>query len=108
MYVFGSEVHTWLAKTIGSKFSATKHVHSHQDEVYRIKTPHQAFYLKISTTLQAERDNLLRLQPLLSVPAVIDFATINKRDYLLLSELPGKNLVELIGEWPNDRIVSQF
>lgn len=99
----------WLSKILGRPFSAMKHIHSHQDEVYKIETSDTTYYLKISATLRAEHDNLIKLAPVLRVPEVIDsYESKNGRDYLLISELPGKNLVELIGEWSDVAIVETF
>jgi len=98
----------WLSEVLAVPFKATKHIHSHQDEVYRIQTQPANYYLKISRSLRAERDNLKKLEAVLSVPKVIDFYEAGENDYLLISELPGKNLVELIGEWPELTIVHKF
>lgn len=99
----------WLAAALGQPFKATKHVHSHQDEVYKIEAGDATYYLKIAKTLTHERDNLKKLAPVLSVPQVIGFHESHEgRDFLLMSELPGKNLVELIGDWPDAEIVDTF
>lgn len=101
-------VNNWLSDVLAMPFKATKHVHSHQDEVYRIETQSANYYLKISRSLKAERDNLKKLGTILNVPEVIDFYDAEENDYLLISELPGKNLVELIGELPVLKIVEKF
>jgi beta-phosphoglucomutase len=98
----------WLSDVLAVPFKSTKHIHSHQDEVYRIETQSAHFYLKISRSLKAERDNLQKLDTVLHVPKVIDFYDAGENDYLLLSELPGKNLVELIGALPETAIVRMF
>lgn len=98
----------WLSDALAVPFKATKHVHSNQDEVYRIQTQSANYYLKISRSLGAERDNLKKLGTILNVPEVIDFYHVKENDYLLLSELPGKNLVELIEELPELKIVEKF
>jgi aminoglycoside phosphotransferase len=98
----------WLTKVLGTSFKSSKHIHSHQDEVYRIETQRSGYYLKMSATLTSEHDNLKRLAGFLNVPKVIDYYGTDEKDYLLISELPGKNLVELIGEWPDLDIVDTF
>ncbi len=98
----------WLLEALGVPFKASKHAHSHQDEVYRIETQHSRYYLKISTTLRSEHDNLKKLEVILNVPKVIDFYDADENDYLLITELPGKNLVELIADWSNIDIVDRF
>lgn len=106
---FDHDAKSWLSTVLTRPFKATKHVHSHQDEVYKIETPGAVYYLKIAATLTAERDNLKKLTPILRVPGVIDFhKSKSGYDYLLISELPGKNLVELIGEWSDTEIVGTF
>ena len=106
---FGYDAKNWLSAVLAQPFKATKHVHSHQDEVYKIETPNAAYYLKIAATLTAEQDNLRKLAPILHVPEVIDFhESKDGHDYLLISELPGKNLVELIEEWSSLEIVDTF
>lgn len=102
------DVNNWLSDVLAMPFKATKHVHSHQDEVYRIETVSANYYLKISQSLRAERDNLKKLSAILNVPAVIDFYDARENDYLLITELPGKNLVELIGELSELKIVEKF
>lgn len=99
---------SWLSDVLAVPFKATKHVHSHQDEVYRIETQTAHYYLKISGSLKEERDNLQKLDGILHVPKVIDFYDAGGSDYLLISELPGKNLVELIDELPELAIVEKF
>lgn len=109
MNYFGHDAKSWLSAVLAQPFKATKHVHSHQDEVYKIETPNAVYYLKISATLTTERDNLKRLASILRVPEVIDFhESKDGHDYLLISGLPGKNLVELIGDWSNLEIVGKF
>jgi len=98
----------WLSNILGMPFKASKHRHSHQDEVYKIDTATHSYYLKVSKTLRAERDNLKKLEAVLHIPKVIDFYDAGEKDYLLISELPGKNLVELIGEWSHLKIVDTF
>jgi len=98
----------WLSDVLAAPFKATKHVHSNQDEVYRIETQSTNYYLKISQSLKAERDNLQKLSAILNVPKVVSFYDAGENNYLLISELPGKNLVELIGEWPELEIVEKF
>jgi aminoglycoside phosphotransferase len=103
------EAEKWLSTILAQPFKAAKHVHSHQDEVYKIETSGTNYYLKISPTLTAERDNLKKLASILPVPEVIDFRESNDgHDYLLISELSGQNLVELIGEWSDAEIVATF
>jgi len=106
---FNPRADEWLTAVLASSFTATKHAHSHQDEVYKIEALSANYYLKIAATLTAERDNLKKLATILPVPQVIDFHTTNdSHDYLLISELPGKNLVELIGKRPDTEIVAIF
>lgn len=98
----------WLEEVLAMPFKASKQVHSHQDEVYRIATQHSGYYLKISATLKSEHDNLKKLETLLNVPKIIDFYDGKEKDYLLITELPGKNLAELIGKYSNTDIVETF
>ena len=98
----------WLSKVLGVPFKATKHIHSHQDEVYKIETQRSGYYLKISATLKFEHANLKKLETILNVPKVIDFYDADQNDYLLITELPGKNLVELLEEWSSLDIVDRF
>jgi len=98
----------WLSEVIAESYEATKHVHSHQDEVYKIETPSTHYYFKISATLKAEHENLKKLETILNVPKVIKFRESDDSDYLLISELPGKNLVQFIGECPELEIVDIF
>lgn len=98
----------WLLHILGTPFKAVEHAYSHQDKVYRIKTSTAVYYLKISSTLTAERENLKKLKSIIRVPEVIDFYHADGQDYLLISELPGKNLVELMGNRPIPVIVGIF
>lgn len=98
----------WLSNILNTPFKASKHVHSNQDEVYKIETQHDRYYLKISKTLKSEHENLLKLETILNAPKVIDYHDANNNDYLLITELPGKNLVELIDAWPVVNIVDAF
>jgi aminoglycoside phosphotransferase len=98
----------WLSRILKAPFKAAKHIHSHQDEVYRIETLSRCYYLKISKSLRSEHDNLKKLEGILNVPKLIAFSDADENDYLLISELPGKNLVELIEEWTVLDIVDKF
>lgn len=102
------DVQAWLEKELGVPFTADKHIHSHQDEVFKIETSGSRYYLKLSPTLQAEYDNLQKLQTVLQTPKVVGHRQAKDGDYLLITELPGKNLVELIGQWPDRQIVETF
>lgn len=102
------EVKKWLAEILGMPLKANRHIHSHQDEVYRIETLSEGYYLKVSKTLTSERDNLKKIEAILNVPKVIDFYSARKTDCLLISELPGRNLVELVGKWSKLDIVHKF
>lgn len=108
MNQLGPHAKQWLSEALGAPFKATKHIHSHQDEVFKIEAPGIHYYLKISPDLKAERDNLKKLAGLLHVPEVIGFYESAGQDYLLISELSGKNLVELMGEWPELKIADTF
>lgn len=103
-----SDAKHWLSEVLDVPFKTTKHVHSHQDEVYRIETRSVNYYIKISRLLRDEYDNLKKLDGILRVPKVIAFHGAGENDYLLISELPGKNLVELIDELPELTIVEKF
>jgi aminoglycoside phosphotransferase len=98
----------WLSDILTMPFTAKKHDFSHQDQVFKIETDNEHYYLKISPTIKRERDNLKKIQTLLNVPKVINFYDSGNNAYLLISELPGKNLVELIGEWSDLMIVNTF
>lgn len=100
--------HQWLTQSLGVPFKAVKHIHAHQDEVYKIQTVSSTYYLKVSKSLKSEHDNLVKLETVVHVPKVIDYHQAATKEYLLLSELPGKNLVELAGEWPDLAIVDKF
>lgn len=108
MEVITQPTKDWLSGLLAISFEVEKHDYSHQDEVYKIKTSDSNFYLKISPTLQSERDNLIKMQPYLRVPNVIGFTKIADKDHLLLSEVPGKNLSELVSVWENTAIVREF
>jgi aminoglycoside phosphotransferase len=108
MNPLGLDVKQWLSDVLGVTFKAVKHIHSHQDEVYKVETSSDNYYLKISKSLVAERDNLKKLEGIVNAPKVIDFHEARGKDYLLISELPGKNLVELIGKLSNHEIVDTF
>jgi aminoglycoside phosphotransferase len=98
----------WLAKQLTADFQIEKHSYSHQDDVYKIQTPEKNAYLKIASTLEAERENILKTQPYLQVPEVLAFSRLLGKDHLLMSEVPGRNLAELVGEWENSVIVQEF
>lgn len=98
----------WLSGVLSVPFTVKKHPHSHQDEVYKVKTSSDVYYLKISKSLIDERDNLKKLAGTLRVPKVIAFSDADEHGYLLISELPGKNLIELMQAWPVLDIVDTF
>jgi len=95
MKQFDSRVTQWLSDFIDADFKATKHAFSNQDEVYKIETEKDIHYLKVSSTLKAEYNNLLKLKDVLPVPRVISYTTFGDKDHLLISALSGKNVAEL-------------
>jgi aminoglycoside phosphotransferase len=58
--------------------------------------------------LQKEEDNLALLKPFLNVPDAIACKNVGGFDYLLLSKLNGKNLVEISGEIGVEKAVELF
>ncbi|MFV7234468.1 APH(3') family aminoglycoside O-phosphotransferase [Flavobacterium sp. ZB4R12] len=52
------------------------------------------YFLKIDSSLKPEKDRLIWLQEKLNVPKVIAFFQNGNKDYLLLSEIPGENLID--------------
>lgn len=108
MSELGSQAKQWVFDVLKVAFTSSKHIHSNQDEVYKIETSLGSYYLKISNSLATEHDNLKKLDTKLNVPTVIDFYNASENDYLLISELPGKNLVELIKEMPAPDVVEKF
>lgn len=97
-----------LPKVIGCDFQIAKHAYSNQDDVYQITASDKTFYLKVASDLTAEYENLTKLKPYLSVPDVVDFQSIGGKDYLLLSEIEGKNLSELVGQLEATTIVREY
>jgi aminoglycoside phosphotransferase len=98
----------WLSKIVDSEFVVEKHGYSNQDAVFTVRTSDTTYYLKIASDLKAERHNIERLEPYLLVPKVVGFDSVNGDDHLLMSEVPGKNLAELVGAWTNEAIVREF
>ena len=105
---FDPDVKKWLIGVLGDIYSLNKHEHSHQDDVYKIKTANTVYYVKSSINLRSEYENLVKLQAVLNVPKVISYNSINKKDYLIICELPGRNLVQLKGIWNDIEIVNKF
>lgn len=101
-------VMAWLRGRIGDDFKITKHRFSNQDDVYAVRAGSDELYLKVAKNLAAERENTAKLQPYLRVPKVIGFESMGDRDYLLMTALPGKNLVEYVGEWDDIAVVKEF
>jgi aminoglycoside phosphotransferase len=99
---------SWLEEQLAVSFQIEKHSYSHQDEVYVIQTPRKRVFLKISSNLESERRNLIKVGPYLNVPLVLAFKRVENKDHLLLSEVPGNNLAEFIGVWSNEEIVKEF
>ena len=108
METIAQSTRDWLDAQLATDFQIEKHNYSNQDDVYKIRTSEKNFYLKIASALQTERQNLLKIQPYIQVPHVISFGRITDRDHLLLSEIPGNNLAELIEERSNIEIIRVF
>lgn len=108
MELIAQSTRDWLSDQLAVDFQMEKHNYSNQDDVYKIQTSEKNFYLKIAPTLIAERDNLLKTKAYLHVPDVIGFSRIVAKDHLLISEVPGKNLAELVGEWEDIAIACEF
>lgn len=108
MEAINQRTRDWLTRQLGADFTLEKHTYSHQDEVYKIQTPQQNVYLKIALDLEAERNNIIKTAPYLQVPKVLSFCRLRDTDHMLLGEVPGKNLAELVGEWDKIAIVKEF
>jgi aminoglycoside phosphotransferase len=98
----------WLSRVVDGEFLVEKHGYSNQDAVFTVKTSDTTYYLKIASDLKAECHNIESLGPYLLVPQVVELASVNGDDHLLMSEVPGKNLAELVGIWTNEAIVREF
>lgn len=93
---------SWTRITIGESLADT----------FRLDQDGQAaLYLKVS--LKSHRRELLRekeridwLQGTLPVPEVIQYEADDRNEYLLLTALPGLDAAGLIGDGPNENIVS--
>lgn len=108
MEIIEQATQDWLHAQLGVDFQIEKHSYSNQDDVYKILTSASSFYLKTNDLLRAEHDNMRKLQPYLSIPRVIGYANIDGRDHLLMTEMPGDNLAELVGKWNTTDIVKEF
>jgi aminoglycoside phosphotransferase len=103
-----SQATQWLTQVLNTDFTASKHAHSHQDEVYKIETDTANYYLKIAASLKTEYDSLKKLEGHLPVPRVVRYFDGDNYDLLLINELAGNNLCELIGKWSDRAIVEKF
>jgi aminoglycoside phosphotransferase len=108
MNLLHANVTAWLETLLSPSFEVEKHSYSHQDAVYHIKMPDISYYLKIADDLTAEHSNIVHIGTGLLTPGIFGFARMNSADHLLMSELPGKNLAEWVGEWPDTVIVQEF
>lgn len=98
----------WVEKKLGKPIFVTKEVYGNQSNVYRIQFSNKNYFLKIGLGLEKERKCLEWLNRKLPVPKVIDFTHINNKDALLLSEIKGKNLVELKNNWSVDKVIQKL
>ena len=103
-----TQTKSWLDGLIRTQFEIEKHRYSNQDDVYKLESPRATYYLKVSDDLQNEHDNILRLQDFLATPRIVGFTRRDSQDYLLMSEVRGQNLAELVGDWENEAIVNAF
>lgn len=108
MNTINASTRAWLRDYVDVGFTVKKHHFSNQDDVYAIETVEGNFYLKVAKDLRSERDNLEKSLPYLLVPRVIGFGAVGDKDHLLMSVLPGRNLVEYVGEWDAMTIVREF
>jgi aminoglycoside phosphotransferase len=108
MEIVGQPITDWLYKQLGTNLRIERHHYSNQDDVYKIRTAESSFYLKTNLSLKNEYDNMLRVQPFLSTPKTIGFTRIADKEYLLMTEVPGSNLAELVGKWSTDTIIREF
>jgi aminoglycoside phosphotransferase len=108
MEIVEQPIRDWLYRQLGTNLRIEKHHYSNQDDVYKIRTAESSFYLKTNLFLKNEYDNMLRIQPFLSTPKAIGFTRIADKEYLLMTEVPGSNLAELVGEWSVNTIIREF
>ncbi len=100
---------SWLSKQLGGTFDIRKHTFSNQDEVYVITVSEKVYYLKTSQNLESEYANLQLLSDIVPVPTVLAYQHgASNVDYLLMSEVPGNNLVELLDSRSTEVVVHLF
>ncbi|HSW91716.1 MAG TPA: phosphotransferase [Candidatus Saccharimonadales bacterium] len=108
MEIVEQPIREWLYRQLGTNLRIERHDYSNQDDVYKIHSAEGGFYLKINLSLKNEYDSMLRIQHFLSTPKAIGFTRIAGKEYLLMTEVPGNNLAELVGEWRTDTIIREF
>lgn len=98
----------WVKGYLSNVDDIHKDAHGDQSEVYHIHTPKQNYILKVASDLKGERDRIEWLQGKLSVPALANFARIEDKDVLLMTELKGRNLASLAKEWPAEDVIKSL
>jgi kanamycin kinase/aminoglycoside 3'-phosphotransferase-2 len=98
----------WAKLQLGDISEYSKETHGDQSLTYRLTSNDKNYFLKIGLGLDAERERLEWLDGRLPVPKVIGFTSIDGRDALLLSALPGQNLAKHAKDWPSERIVREL
>ncbi len=91
----------WSRITVGESLS----------DIFRLDRSGQAaLYLKIAPRVRRmellqEKQRLDWLQGRLPVPAVVGYETDDRKEYLLLTALPGRHVADLSAAEPNEKIV---
>lgn len=98
----------WLHTQLDEIIKITPERHGDQSEVFHVSTRNGNFYLKISSDLKRELNNLRKFEGKLPVPKVVGFTHIEEKDALLMSTIKGKNLAKLVKEWTAEKVVKKY
>lgn len=98
----------WAKNKLGEVAKVEKETYGDQSDVYRLYTPRDTFFLKISKKLSREKEKLEWLHGKVPVPEVIAYTVREETEALLLSAVAGVNLAHLSKEWSPKKVVQKL
>ena len=98
----------WAESVLGKRAEVSRERHGDQSSVYLLDVFSERYFLKIAPHLSGEKERIEWLRGKLPVPRIAGFFGSDKRDALLLSALPGRNLAALCKEISAENVVEKL
>lgn len=98
----------WLHEILGDGVEVEKHYWRGRADVYKVSHDRRGYFLKVAKSLSNESLTTKALEGTDLVPSVVGFSRIGGFDHLLITQIIGKSLFEMISNFSGEEIAKKF